>query len=207
MTLVKICGITNLEDAMAAIDAGADALGFNFYKPSPRYISPEAAGSIVNQLPPRVLSVAVFVNETHSNIRDITTTSRIETLQLHGDESPEFCNELNEYDIIKAFRVGNEFRPEQTLEFDVKSVMLDTSHPRLRGGTGDVFDWAIAAPVSGMVRELFLAGGLSPENVANAIDQVRPFAVDACSSLERVPGRKDQLRVAEFVAAVRNVKP
>lgn len=207
MTLVKICGITNLSDALAAVEAGADILGFNFYEPSPRYISPEEARQIIGQLPDRVISVGVFVNETLPQIRTIANTAKITTLQLHGDESPAFCNELRDHNIIKAFRVGNNFDPQQTLEFEVKSIMLDTSHPELRGGTGIVFDWSIAVGVRDLGRELFLAGGLSPENVAGAIKTVTPFAVDACSSLEVQPGKKDPRRVAEFVAAVRSVKP
>ena len=207
MTLVKICGITNLSDALAAVEAGADILGFNFYEPSPRYISPEEARQIIGQLPDRVISVGVFVNETLPQIRTIANTAKITTLQLHGDESPAFCNELRDHNIIKTFRVGNNFDPQQTLEFNVKSIMLDTSHPELRGGTGVVFDWSIALGVRELGRELFLAGGLSPENVAGAIKTVTPFAVDACSSLEVQPGKKDPRKVAEFVAAVRNVKP
>ena len=207
MTLVKICGITNLSDALAAVKAGADFLGFNFYEPSPRYISPDAARHIIEQLPDQVISVGVFVNETLPKIRTIANIAKIGTLQLHGDESPAYCNELKDHNIIKAFRVGNNFDPQRTLAFEVKSIMLDTSHPELRGGTGAVFDWSIAVGVRELGMELFLAGGLSPENVAGAIKTVAPYAVDACSSLEVRPGKKDSRKVAEFVAAVRSVKP
>ena len=207
MTLIKICGITNLSDAVTSVDAGADMLGFNFYEPSPRYIPPSEARAIIEQLPEDVTSVGVFVNETLSTIRSITDTTKIRTLQLHGDETPEYCMEVNNYDVIKAFRVGNNFEPQQTLGFEVKSIMLDASHPRLRGGTGSVFDWSIAVAVQNLGRKLFLAGGLSPENVAEAIKRVAPFAVDACSSLEMQPGKKDPQRVAAFIAAVRSVKP
>ena len=207
MTLVKICGITNLPDARAAVDAGADLLGFNFYEPSPRYISPAAAREIIDQLPDHVLSVGVFVNESLPTIRSIASTSKIAKLQLHGDESPAYCNQLDDHKIIKAFRVGNMFDPQQTLEFAVESIMLDASHPELRGGTGTVFDWSVAVKVRELAGQLFLAGGLGAENVAAAIKTVRPFAVDACSSLEVQPGKKDPRKVAEFVAAVRNVKP
>ena len=207
MTVVKICGITNLSDALAAVEAGADALGFNFYEPSPRYIPPEAARQIIEQLPDHVMSVGVFVNETLTNIRVIANAAKIATLQLHGDETPAYCNDLKDYKIIKAFRVGNTFDPQETVEFEVKSIMLDTSHPELRGGTGEIFDWTIAVGVRELGRELFLAGGLAPENVADAIKIAIPFAVDACSSLEVKPGRKNPQRVADFIAAVRNVKP
>ena len=207
MTLVKICGITNLPDAQAAVDAGADLLGFNFYERSPRYVSPAAARKIIDQLPNHVLSVGVFVNESLPTIRSIASTSKIDELQLHGDESPDYCNQLDDHKIIKAFRVGNMFDPQQTLEFAVESIMLDAGHPELRGGTGTVFDWSVAVKVSELGKQLFLAGGLGVENVAVAIKTVRPFAVDACSALEVQPGKKDQRKVAEFVAAVRNVKP
>ena len=207
MTLVKICGITNLPDAQAAVDAGADLLGFNFYERSPRYISPAAAREIIDQLPDHVLSVGVFVNESLPTIRSIASTLKIAKLQLHGDESPAYCNQLDDHKIIKAFRVGNMFDPQQTLEFAVESIMLDASHPELRGGTGTVFDWSVAVKVRELAGQLFLAGGLGAENVAAAIKTVRPFAVDACSSLEVQPGKKDPRKVAEFVAAVRNVKP
>jgi phosphoribosylanthranilate isomerase len=207
MTLVKICGITNLPDAQSAVAAGADLLGFNFYERSPRYISPVAAREIIDQLPNHVLSVGVFVNESLTTIRSIASTAKIDKLQLHGDESPSYCNELDDHKIIKAFRVGNMFDPQQTLEFAVESIMLDASHPELRGGTGIVFDWSVAVRVRELGGQLFLAGGLGSENVAAAIKTVRPFAVDACSALEVQPGKKDSRKVAEFVAAVRNVKP
>jgi phosphoribosylanthranilate isomerase len=207
MTLIKICGITNLSDAVTAVEAGADMLGFNFYEPSPRYISPDEARKIIEKLPEHVMSIGVFVNEAVSKIRSITNTTKIRTLQLHGDETPAYCEELDNYDVIKVFRVGNNFEPQQTLGYEVKSIMLDASHPELRGGTGSVFDWSIAVAVQNLGRELFLAGGLSPENVAGAIKTVAPCAVDACSSLEVQPGKKDPQRVAEFIAAVRSVKP
>jgi len=204
MTLVKICGITNLPDARAAVEAGADFLGFNFYERSPRYISPAAAREIIEQLPGQVISVGVFVNESLPNIRSIASLTGIDQLQLHGDESPAYCSDLTDHKIIKAFRVGNTFDPQQTLEFAAESVMLDARHPDLRGGTGTVFDWSIAVTVRKLGRQLFLAGGLAPENVAAAIKTVGPFAVDACSSLEVQPGKKDRRKVAEFIAAVRN---
>jgi phosphoribosylanthranilate isomerase len=207
MTLVKICGITNLPDARVAVEAGADMLGFNFYERSPRYISPAAAREIIDQLPNQVISVGVFVNESLRTIRSIASNTKIDKRQLHGDESPAYCNELADHKIIKAFRVGNTFDPQETLEFAVESVMLDARHPELRGGTGTVFDWSVAVRVRELGREVFLAGGLAAENVAAAIKTVGPFAVDACSSLEAQPGKKDARKVAEFVAAVRNVKP
>ena len=209
MTLVKICGITNLDDALVAIDAGADALGFNFYKPSPRYITPHAAREIIEQLPNSVLKVGVFVNEESPElVQNIAGESGITALQLHGDESPNYCRELaaNQY-VIKALPVSNDFDKNLVQRYEVDAIMLDTKHNTLRGGTGRAFDWSIAKQVSKMIPKLFLAGGLSPDNVANAIESVRPYAIDACSSLEDRPGKKNEVRMRAFVAAARNVKP
>jgi len=208
MTLIKICGITNLEDAVAATVAGVDALGFNFFRPSQRYITPQSAREIIEQLPDAVLKVGVFVNEaTPEKVRQIANESGITALQLHGDESPEYCNELADQYVIKALAVGQNFDSQLIELYHVNAIMLDTKHNTLRGGTGHTFDWSIAQQVSKTVPNLFLAGGLSPENVAGAIETVRPYAVDACSSLEDVPGKKNHDRIRAFVAAVRSVKP
>jgi phosphoribosylanthranilate isomerase len=208
MTLIKICGITNLEDAVAAIAVGADALGFNFYKPSPRYITPQSAREIIEELPETVLKVGVFVNEeSPEEVRRIANESGITALQLHGDESPEYCSELANNYIIKCFAVSNDFDPHLIERYQVDAIMLDTKHTTLRGGTGRAFDWSVAQQVSKIVPRLYLAGGLSPENVADAIETVRPFAVDACSSLETIPGKKNEERMRAFVTAVRGVKP
>jgi len=207
MILVKICGITNLGDAVAAVAAGADALGFNFYKPSPRYITPQSAREIIEQLPGAVVKVGVFVNEEADRVEQIVNQSGITALQLHGDESPEYCNELADQYVIKALAVGQNFDSQLIELYHVNAIMLDTKHNTLRGGTGHTFDWSIAQQVSKTVPNLFLAGGLSPENVAGAIETVRPYAVDACSSLEDVPGKKNHDRIRAFVAAVRSVKP
>ena len=208
MTLIKICGITNLEDAVAAIAMGADALGFNFYKPSPRYITPQSAREIIQQLPDEILKVGVFVNEASPEaVRNIANESGITALQLHGDESPEYCNDLADKYIIKCLAVSTDFDNQMPQRYQVDAIMLDTKHNTLRGGTGRPFDWSIAQKVSKKVPKLYLAGGLSPENVADAIETVRPFAVDACSSVETIPGKKDHERMRAFVTAVRSVKP
>lgn len=204
MTLVKICGITNLADARAAIDAGADALGFNFYRPSPRYISPPDARKIIDQLPHSVLKVGVFVNEGFHSLMDITLEAGLTAVQLHGDESPEYCRELAGTYVIKAFGAGDNLHVEA---YDVDAIMLDTKDDLLHGGTGRTFDWSIAQRTNQSVPKLFLAGGLSPENVAEAIATVRPYAVDACSSLEERLGKKNHDRVSAFVKAVRSVVP
>ena len=209
MTLVKICGITNLEDAVAAISMGADALGFNFYKPSPRYITPQSAREIIEQLPDAVIKVGVFVNEESPNeVRQIANESGVTAVQLHGDESPDYCRELAaNQQVIKALAVADDFDPQLINRYQVNAIMLDTKHNTLRGGTGHTFDWSIAQKLRKNVPKLYLAGGLSPENVADAIETVRPYAVDACSSLEESPGKKNKDRMRAFVAAVRSVKP
>jgi len=206
MTLIKICGITNLNDAHAAIAAGADALGFNFYKPSPRYIAPESAREIIDTLPDSILKVGVFVNEESPEaVRAIANRSGVKAVQLHGDESPDYCRALNS--VIKAFAVSNDFDINQFQAYEVDAIMLDTKDNRLRGGTGRVFDWSLAQQVSRIVPRLFLAGGLSPENVSEAIEMVHPYAVDTCSAVEDKPGIKNHERMRVFVRAVRSVKP
>ena len=203
MTLVKICGITNVADAQAAVDAGADALGFNFYRPSPRYIAPPDARAIIDQLPESILKVGVFVNEDLKSLMRVTEEARLSAVQLHGHESPEYCRELAPTYVIKAFGATNNLNLEG---YEVDAIMLDTKDDLLHGGTGRVFDWSIAQRATSSVPKLFLAGGLSPENVAEAITRVRPYAVDACSSLEVRLGKKNHERVRAFVKAVRSVR-
>ena len=210
MTFIKICGITTLDDALAAVDAGADALGFNFYQRSPRYISPANAREITNQLPPSILKVGVFVNEELQSLLTIASDANLSAVQLHGDETPGYCSQLREKYVIKAFGAGNKFDWRAVDRYDVQAIMLDTKDDLLRGGTGRVFDWSIARRANSSTAnsakpKLFLAGGLSPENVAEAIATVKPYGVDACSSLECSPGKKDHARMRAFVNAVRNV--
>ena len=213
MVKVKICGITNFEDAVAATEAGADMLGFNYYRPSSRYIEPDRAREIVESLRSNVQNgsptmVGVFVDESIDSVVRFVNEMSLDAVQLHGDESPEFCAELKSLlpgkAIIKALRVNGSFDPQSASSYSVQAIMLDAFHEQLRGGTGRVIDWDIAKTVRDLVPQLWLSGGLSPENVAEAISRVRPFAVDACSSLESAPGRKDASRVKEFVRAVRN---
>jgi phosphoribosylanthranilate isomerase len=201
--IVKICGITNLDDALAAVDAGADALGFNFYPRSPRYVTPETAAKIIDRLPAGVLTVGVFVNEDLSVIEKTASAAGISALQLHGTESPEYCKALKGRYLIKVFATSGEFKPETVLDYDVQAIMLDAFDKETFGGTGKPSNWSIARKARDLFPRLFLAGGLSAENVAEAIDRVNPYAVDACSSIERSPGVKDHERVRAFVAAVR----
>ena len=208
MTFIKICGITNLEDANAAVAAGADALGFNFYKPSPRYITPQAAREIIEQLPDHVLKVGVFVSEPMKSVRSVADESGVTALQLHGDETADYCRELaRDYCVIKTLAVSDEFKGHRAQEYQVDAIMLDTRDNSLRGGTGRSFDWSIAEQVNQFVPKLFLAGGLSTENIEEAIQTVRPYAVDACSALEDTPGKKNHERMEAFVKLARGVKP
>jgi phosphoribosylanthranilate isomerase len=204
MVLVKICGITNLEDALVAVDAGADALGFNFYPRSPRYLKPETARGIIDRLPPEILTVGVFVNEELEAVAKTASISGVSALQLHGTESPEYCKSLKGHYLIKAFATGDEFKPEAVLDYDVQAIMLDAFDKKAFGGTGKLSDWVIARKAKDIFPRLFLAGGLSAENVTEAIAQVNPYAVDACSMIESAPGQKDHERLRAFIAAVRN---
>lgn len=208
MTLVKICGITNLEDALSAVAADADLLGFNFYPASPRYIEPAAARVIIDQLP-GVISVGVFANEPLDEIENAVLTSGVSVIQLHGDEPAEYCATLRArgLSIIKVFSTGPDFSPEVISKYDVPVIMLDAATTKARGGTGTLSDWGVAQRTRKLFPTMFLAGGLSLDNVARAIEEVKPFGVDACSSLEQTPGRKDQRKVRDFVAAVRAASP
>lgn len=200
--LIKICGITNLEDALMAIDAGAGALGFNFWRPSRRFIEPAEARVIIGQLPADVLTVGVFVNEASPEAAEqIATRAGVTALQLHGDESPEYCEALKKHYVIKALAVGDNFDPKLATKYVVRAIMLDALDKENRGGTGRRIDWSVARRTRELVPRLFLAGGLSPENIAEAIAAVEPYGVDACSALESTPGRKDAERVRSFIKA------
>jgi phosphoribosylanthranilate isomerase len=207
MSLVKICGITNLEDALVAVRAGADALGFNFYRRSSRFIEPLAARRIIEQLPATVLTVGVFVNEGGPEmVARIADRARVGAVQLHGDESIDYCRALKDRFVIKALRVADDFVPESAARYETDAILLDAFSGEARGGTGRMIDWRLARRTRELVPKLFLAGGLAPENVAEAIRVVEPYAVDACSRLEYAPGRKDASRIDAFIAAV-HVKP
>ncbi|HEU4434024.1 MAG TPA: phosphoribosylanthranilate isomerase [Pyrinomonadaceae bacterium] len=208
MTFIKICGITNLDDALAAVDAGVDALGFNFYKPSPRYVSPQIAREIIAQLPNEILTVGVFVNEpSPQSVEAVAREANVSAIQLHGDESPAYCHDLKPRYVIKALAGGDDFDPTRAAAYDVEAILLDTKDDTLRGGTGRVFDWSIAQRVRRTVPKLFLAGGLGVQNIADAIASVDPYGVDACSALEETPGKKSHERMRAFVKTIRSVKP
>jgi phosphoribosylanthranilate isomerase len=207
---IKICGITNVEDALVAVEAGADALGFNFYRRSPRFILPVDARRIIERLPASILSVGVFVNEERpETVARVATEAGLGAVQLHGDETPEYCRALADRFRIKAMRAGAGFTPENAAGYEVEAILLDAFDPKARGGTGRVVDWQLARRVRALVPKLFLAGGLSPDNISEAIEAVGPYGVDACSGLESAPGRKDARRVRDFISRARaaHVKP
>lgn len=202
---VKICGITNKDDAFKAIKFGADALGFIFYKKSPRYVSPSRARNIISILPPFVTIVGVFVNEKIGAIQDIAGFCGLNAVQLHGDEDHHFCHRLKRYQvlrIIKGFRVDETFDFRTAEKFDVDGLLFDTYQDKVFGGTGKAFNWQLlkSAHVKGSV---ILSGGLTPENVKEAIEVVKPFAVDVSSGVEAEPGRKDHQKLEMFI---RNAK-
>ena len=199
---VKICGITNWADAQRAVAAGADFLGFIFYEGSPRYISPARARRIVRRLPKRVASVGLFVNETEEKTLAIARAVGLDYLQLAGEESPELVAQLAlEVPVIKSVRVKRPFRTVALTQFQrASAVLLDGYHPRLRGGTGKTFDWIFARRAKRYGR-IFLAGGLTPENVGAAIRTAKPYAVDVCSGVESKPGKKDPARLRAFLRA------
>lgn len=203
MAKVKICGITNWTDAKRAVDAGADLLGLNFYAQSPRYVAPAKARRIVRRLPKRVSTVGVFVNETEQKMLDIARKVGLDILQLHGDESPAAVARLRRsFPVIKAVRANKSFRPAQLTRFKrASAILLDGFDRQLRGGTGKTFDWRIARRAKRYGR-IFLAGGLTPENVGEAIRTAEPYAVDVCSGVEAKPGKKDPERVRALMRAV-----
>jgi phosphoribosylanthranilate isomerase len=203
MVRVKICGITNFEDALASVEAGAYALGFNFFRDSPRYIEPSAARRIIDKLPTSVLTVGVFVNKSSEEVMRFANAARVRAVQLHGDESPAYCRELQSLFVIKALRVSSDFEPEKAADYETGAILLDGFTAGAYGGAGQNFDWSIAARTRPLVAKLFLAGGLNAINVAEAIACVQPYAVDVCSALEITPGKKDQSRVRAFIDAAR----
>lgn len=207
MTQVKICGITSWRDAKLAVDAGARILGFNFYRPSPRYIRPAAARRIIERLPRGVEAAGVFVNETPERIARIARATKLDWVQLHGDESPEAVAETSKLrPVVKAFCVRPGFRVATLSRYKkARAFLLDGYSKQARGGTGKRFDWRIARGARRYGR-IFLAGGLTPENAADAVRFVRPYAIDVCSGVEMRPGKKDPARLRALMRNVRMKK-
>jgi phosphoribosylanthranilate isomerase len=203
MTKIKICGITNQEDALMAVEAGADALGFVFFQGSPRYISPKQAADIIRSLPPFVHAVGLFVNEKPETVNAIADQCGLDLVQLHGDETPGYCDAIKRR-IIKAFRVKDASSLDEMMNYRVAASLLDAWSPAARGGTGTTFNWEIAAKAAAL-NTIILAGGLTPENVAEAIAMVNPYAVDVSSGVESSPGKKDAGLVTSFIRATRSL--
>lgn len=201
--LIKICGITDLEDALHAVSLGADALGFVFYGGSPRAVEPADVRRITRELPPFVSTVGVFVNESPSRINTIAREAGLDVAQLHGDEPPGDCEEIHPR-VVKAFRVRDRESVTRVGEYQVSAVLLDAWTPDEYGGTGKSFDWDIASSLAALHR-VILSGGLSPGNVGEAILRVRPYAVDVSSGVERDGDkrRKDPAKIKAFIQQAR----
>lgn len=204
---MKICGITNWTDARRAIESGADFLGFNFYPGSPRYVTPGKARGIVEKLPRGVAAVGVFVNEREEKMLEIARRVGLDYLQLHGEESPETVAHLQrEMPVIKAVRVQRPFRAAQVSRYrSASALLLDGFDRKLRGGTGKTFDWKLARRAK-PYGKIFVAGGLAPENVGEAIRVAQPYAVDVSSGVEAKPGKKDAARLKAFAKAVKEAQ-
>ena len=198
---VKICGMTNLNDVKVAVDGGVDAVGFIFYKKSPRSVTMQAVRKIVLELPPFVDSVGVFVNETAEQINKIADRCNLDRVQLHGNESPTFCKKIRRR-VIKAIRVKDIQSLKKLSDYPVSSFLLDTFSEDQYGGTGKVFDWNLAYPAK-RYGPIILAGGLTPNNVRQAIQRIQPYGVDVCSGVESQPGIKDHKKMQTFL---KNVK-
>lgn len=207
MVKVKICGITNLEDALAAVILGADAIGFVFYPKSPRYIKPYQARDIIRLLPKRVLKAGVFVNEKVQKIKRIARACGLDLLQLHGDEAPEFCRQLKGLRVVKAFRIKEGVDLIRIKRYNTYGYLFDAFLAGKYGGTGKNIDWGLLQGIRKKIKKpLFLSGGLTSQNVKKAVSLVRPDWVDVSSSVEKVPGEKDKMKLKAFVNALRKRK-
>ncbi len=201
---VKVCGITNENDAHLAVRCGAWALGFIFYKKSPRYISPSKAARIIWKLPPFVTPVGVFVNEEASVVRKISEQCGIKTVQFHGEETPSYCRRFRGYSLIKAFRLHPAFPFAQLKAYDVTAFLFDTYAPNIYGGTGKTFSWALLRKKR-IPKPVILSGGLTPDNIQRAFRVLRPYAVDVCSGVEVSPGKKSKARLKKFFRNIAEV--
>ena len=206
-TQIKICGVTNTNDARACVELGADMIGFNFYRKSPRYVEPMIVRRIVDALPARTCAVGVFVDAGPAEIRKLAKTAGVRCVQFHGHTTPESCNELaREFRVIRALSTDTRFEPERTAVFTECDVLIDAYHPELRGGTGQTCDWSAAQAAMRYTRFLILSGGLDAQNVGRAIKAVTPHAVDVCSGVESAPGVKNHDAIKDFIAAVRTAE-
>jgi phosphoribosylanthranilate isomerase len=199
---VKICGITNLADALAAAEAGADALGLMFVDNSPRHVSMSVAADIARQLPPFIIKVGVFVNAPEELVFRAIGECGLNLLQFHGDESPEYCRQFGLIS-MKAFRIHDAQSLQSLSRYNTDAFLLDSYVARKPGGTGEKFNWDLAVEAKQFGKPVFLAGGLTPENVAEAVRQAQPYGVDVSSGVESSPGKKDISKVRSFITAAK----
>lgn len=203
MTLVKICGITNKVDAIAAAMLGVDMLGFVFYKKSERYVPPMVVEDIGNEVPPRIAKVGVFVNESRQKVEETAQDASLDILQFHGEESPEYCGYFkNKYKVIKAFRIKDNKGLTGINSYDVDYYLFDTYKMDSVGGTGETFDWKVLKDFE-ILKPFILSGGLKPGNVAEAIKEIVPYGVDVSTGVEKSPGVKDSEAMKRFIENVR----
>jgi phosphoribosylanthranilate isomerase len=207
MTLVKICGITNVEDARLATRLGCDALGFNFYAVSPRSVAPDLVREIISEVGDRVQTAGVFVNEPVDDLLRTAEATGIDSVQLHGDETPEYVNYLRgrcDLNIWKAFRISREFDRHVIERYEIDAILIDAYSPDVFGGSGRMTDRSVAKKIAARYPKVYLAGGLTPENVKASIESVRPFAVDVATGVESARGRKDATKLEDFIRNAKN---
>jgi phosphoribosylanthranilate isomerase len=205
MVRVKICGITNIADALSAAECGTDALGFIFYPKSPRYVPPEKAKEIIQKLPGEMTRVGVFVNQEIQEVKEVAKFCDLSLIQLHGDESPRYCSKLPGFSLIKAVSPRAESDILKSREYPVGAILVDAYEPGRYGGTGKISDWGLAIKVK-ETHLLILSGGLNAENIREAIETVRPYAVDINSGVEISPGKKDPDKIWRIMEVVREIE-
>lgn len=203
--IIKVCGITNIGDALFAAEQGATALGFIFFEGSPRYVTPQTAAMITATLPQDVLRVGVFVDEEPAKVRMVAALAGLNVVQLHGNESPVVCEQLRDLTVWKVFRVSDGFSVERLAQYECAAYFLDTASDSLHGGTGRTFPWPLAVEAK-KFGPVIMAGGLDAGNAGEAIQRVAPYGVDASSKLERKPGLKDHDKVKAYIEAARSAK-
>ena len=201
---VKICGITNYEDAAAALDMGADLLGFNFYPKSPRFITPEKAAQIINKLPAFIDLAGIFVNASIDQITETKNLCSLDWVQLHGDESPQLCKELLSHNVkvMKALRVKDQTDIKKADDYFTDAILLDAFNPEKYGGTGLTFDWNIIGHIG---KRVFLAGGINPDNAADAV-KLGVYGIDVCSGIEAEPGKKDHKKMKKLFENIKHLR-
>ncbi|ADL13370.1 phosphoribosylanthranilate isomerase [Acetohalobium arabaticum] len=203
-TRIKVCGITNLDDARQAVRLGVDSIGFIFAN-SPRQVTAEQVHQIINKLPPFINLTGVFVDEDIEEVQKTADYCGLDTLQLHGTETPEYCKQLKAWKVIKAFRVREKLEPKRMAAYEIAGYLLDTYQPKRLGGTGKTFNWDLAVEAE-EVGPIILAGGLNPDNITTAVKKVEPYGVDINSGVESSPGQKDQQKLKRVVNNIRRLE-